>query len=702
MQVPDGPEEVNIRTRAFDNGLDENNNENPKKSAKSLPKQIKIINDAPTIAKVYGDSSEFEDLTVSLKFEGRDNPSEDHPIYFNINWGDNTNQRVPSSGDMASGSIKTIGHTYADAGKYCVSMSVHDIYGKSKGSNSNCIVVGNLAPKTPSMGVSRIGPGAYTVQVTTTDPNEEDTFHFVIGWNGEGSTTTRTCNNQDNGASASHTFESPGLKKITAYAVDQDGAQSGIVKKTIWFVKDIDAGMSMSVSSVPLANVIYKMVPKTFINEDGEIETIDNSYTVQANPDGTYNLQQNGVIIQQTIQTVEEVQDTVSTGTTNTNNNENNNNNDGNNNNGDSEESEETESTPIYPDSDGDGIPNHEDNCKYTSNPSQADSDNDGIGDACDNIDNNQQSQTFSALNLDKNLCASCDKDKFNTAPLTQELGVTIQFDGTGTLLLNSFLNNVETENQNIDINSNQNDQLAINSESNQITSFLTKILERFPILEKLAFIQRLLNKESETEVNDDETDLTDDEDPVDEKPVEEDPVDEKPDEEIPDDEIIDDNPATTDETETETTEDTDMINNENVLENIVFIWDFGDGTFGKGIKPIHTYQINPEETTEDKETEEVKKDPTDGDIISLDIITPIDREITDIGIDSDEKITFNIVLYLVLDEEGIFENTERIDSASLKLVEILDTDTTTITIQKSNNNLPQVIKGDIIQLSAF
>ena len=43
----------------------------------------------------------------------------------------------------------------------------------------------------------------------------------------------------------------------------------------------------------------------------------------------------------------------------------------------------------IFPDEDGDGVTDEEDNCPSTYNPDQSDIDNDGIGDVCDLIEIN-------------------------------------------------------------------------------------------------------------------------------------------------------------------------------------------------------------------------------------------------------------------------------------------------------------------------
>jgi hypothetical protein len=73
---------------------------------------------------------------------------------------------------------------------------------------------------------------------------------------------------------------------------------------------------------------------------------------------------------------------------------------------------------PGYPDSDGDGIHDDDDNCPNDPNPDQADSDEDGIGDACD-------------CNLDID-CSGCIE--------SDELFIAIEMWKNGEILIDELL----------------------------------------------------------------------------------------------------------------------------------------------------------------------------------------------------------------------------------------------------------------------
>jgi len=69
-------------------------------------------------------------------------------------------------------------------------------------------------------------------------------------------------------------------------------------------------------------------------------------------------------------------------------------------------------SDPTRPDSDGDGIPDDEDNCPNTPNPDQSDFDDDGLGDACDNCpDVANPGQENSDSDGIGNACDNCPLD---------------------------------------------------------------------------------------------------------------------------------------------------------------------------------------------------------------------------------------------------------------------------------------------------
>jgi len=718
MQVPGLPKKVTIKTKAEDNGLDENKNSDTKTSlTKSLGQDIWIKNNAPSFATVSGESDFSDTSIVTLRFKGED--PDDHDVRFRINWGDDTD----TTGWMSSPAIEDISHTYDQAGQYSVSMTVDDKYGKSKSSNSHSIVVGNLPPRKPSLSVSKMGIGTGAVQATatTTDPNKDDTFTLYINW-GDGSQSSKEGLGAGggNGFTEGHTYSSGGLKTITAWAEDnhEPSARGQSARKRVFLVvfnalaADAAMPINIDVTPQPIPIPISNMIPKTFINENGEVERIDPSFSVNSYQDGTYSLQQYGTTVQQGLSSVEEVQNYAATYVPSDNNDDEDSGSDSNNNDDnsddsneddqddseDSEEDEEDDSEDSEEDEEGEpesyptvySILDYQDPFEWVDT---VDGDGQNIGD-----DETTKEDSTDKETEDEN---------------TNAIEVTVQFDGSGTLvpLCAQADQEIETDNGLIEIQSNQKLE---NSRVAGISSLFEKFLEFLTTLSKLDFIQDILKEETEN-LGDNQNDVAIEEentveDVSDTNPINTDDSENEETTAADEDEHSGDsnseNSISDEEGNTEVNDQDDLINeetpntddvgedlvvNEETIEglleqdNIVFLWDFGDGTAGTGMKTTHTYTINvATESTEEKDKE------TAIDRFCLNSFNEIPKEAIDIIEETDENsglkhATYQVRLFIVVDEQGVLENIESIDKTILSQVEIISQDTTTVTIGEFN-----------------
>jgi hypothetical protein len=104
-----------------------------------------------------------------------------------------------------------------------VSLTATDAFGATTTSSFN-VVVNNVAPTLG--GRHAVNQGFNTVGFVTSvsDVGLADTHHFTIQW-GDGTSSNIASDSIDN-LSTTHQYANPGLKTITYFAIDDDGAQS--------------------------------------------------------------------------------------------------------------------------------------------------------------------------------------------------------------------------------------------------------------------------------------------------------------------------------------------------------------------------------------------------------------------------------------------------------------------------------------------
>lgn len=703
-------------------------------------KAVTVINTMPETPTLSGQNYYSEGVSASFTATSSDNEGHEIKYLFKADGINKGSHRSYSSGWEGNSCPATLDLT--DGVVYNVKVKATDQWKHEKGewsdwSNTIRVVKGNIAPETPGKpSVSGREGTSRSFTAITTDENIEgrggpDSLYYLFdfgdgktsGWVGPAGAGVTV------GADHDYSEQQKLIKtyKVKVKAKDEHGAESGwsdfrrvtIIQKNAFMV---DAAMAMKINiaptalptalpnSMPSANPlpIYNMVPKTFVSPQGKITRLDDSYSVDVSPTGTYNLKHNNKQVSTNLDSSDSLLDYIkenyneeigSIGVPEGQNiaptNENN------------DEDEDTNPTSV--DSDGDGVPDEDDPCPYDPEDACEDDEEEDEEDDEDNA-NAESSESeaqstgggvvsYSSYDPIEGPCVLCDEtkkddtydedkesqdiaDSKDTDVDSNTLDVTIKFDGSGTL--------IDREEQQIgtEIEQVQNDRIEIQNTgienqglikaSSIINVLLQKLAKFFPSLERF-----IVNGDENEEQTGDTEDITEENDET--KPLTE-PVEEEQ-EDIKNEEQ--------EYTEIEEESITDILKD----ENIVFLWDFGDGEIGKGVKPTHTYHIEiDDETEEDLDEDSTLFKSNSMDINGESTVTPTsskddpDYEPGDeIAIDQDESssnhitITYLVTLYVAIDENGVLEDIETIDKDTLSKVEILGSDTTTVTITKTN-----------------
>jgi len=144
---------------------------------------------------------------------------------------------------------------------------------------------------------------------------------------------------------------------------------------------------------------------------------------------------------------------------------------------------------------------------------------------------------------------------------------------------------------------------LKSSSISTAIENLILILVEKFPMLESIPFVQRIVesHESGDTDETDDDTDVSDDDSDNDDQQDDQDL--DNGDSVVDDgDDIVDDGNDDTDVSDDDSDNDDqqdDQVDEydepcfDNVdVRSVKFIWDFGDGNVGFGLNPVHTYDV--------------------------------------------------------------------------------------------------------------
>jgi hypothetical protein len=700
-------------------------------------KTITVINTIPDAPALNGKRYYADEEAAS--FTATSSDPEGHNVKYEFEaTGSNGGLVVHRSGWMDSGSGYTATLGLTNGVIYNVRARATDPWKNEKGdwsdwSNTIRVVKGNIAPDTPGKPsvIEKDGTIRKFSAVTTDENCDEsyggpDKLTYIFDF-GDGTTAHVGPSNPGVTVESPRHDYTEQTKLIQTYnvkvkAIDEHGAESGWSKSRLVTILNNNAinayaGMAMTVEAVK-TNYVYNMVPNYAIDGNGNILVTDESYSIIANQDGTYDIEQNGQIIKQGLDSTESVQNYITssdpTSSTNTDTPTNNNN---------QQPQETTQNQAPSVSINGPSTGNTGQTLSFSSSASDPDGsitrydwyykgswhnnlgssisisypttgtktvkvkvydNDDATNTATKTVTITASSSSSSSSSSPSSSTGSpssssggratlsilADDEKTQDNSNSQTITVAVRFAGSVFLSDGSEYTELINEEPNIIKNNiEENNDFSYKTIKERIIEIIKKFIENFQLNSKIISTENNPYEEKQ-EKNSDYS--SQNQDLTDKTYLTEDKYEEIEDEEIN-------------------------------LDLIKIIWDFGDGHKGYGANPLHVYTVSFSDTSENKdETErEIHYNiiPIEDKIIPNDIKDATNDESADVLLI--KTIKYEVTMYVIYDKDDIV-NKDNVDEIDLEAFEILDIDTTSVTIKEFNPNENPLLREGLISVKGL
>lgn len=182
---------------------------------------VDAVNGAPVMQSLSCAPSHLaEGETVDCSFNATDDTT---GVYYTVEWGDGSVERIPATGLLSSGTTATARHAYSGGTDPTVRVRATDDDPEPKTSTAlaSALTV-NGAPRVTGLSCSPstiLTGGSTTCSFTAED--DSASVSFTVAW-GDGAVTTLGATSPGTTRSAGHSYATSGTKTITVTATDDD------------------------------------------------------------------------------------------------------------------------------------------------------------------------------------------------------------------------------------------------------------------------------------------------------------------------------------------------------------------------------------------------------------------------------------------------------------------------------------------------